>query len=308
MKTYAEAVAIMATAKDQSAGKKLDHKATSLIWVAVDGQVGLGVLYYDTVIVAYLPTGEVVLNSGGWHTQSTQSYIREYAPADSRGWDNSETLRSSYNEPVMLPTGHVILRPLSHEAVITDDDEAPNWRSYDGEYRRKPVKPWVIGGVVAHTPAKVWKCRTCHEHSGQIQHVQKFDQVHCKDLDNCHGHGAPYGSTENVYVEEIKELVYKETGEPAGWEAGWEVTEYRTTGCRLRRCYGHQVRRAEPIVTYSKCHRCKGTGKADYGSKPVRRIFLDTVIVNAKGEFLRYGVKVPVPFGRLPKGLEKATA
>lgn len=296
MRTYAEAFDAMATARSQITGKPLGHKATHLVWCAFDGMVCLGVKYYNTIIVAYLPNGQYVINSGGWRTMSTASYIREFTPIPLH-------LEGANRGPVMLPTGHVVLRPVSqppvdYESCDSSDHENGNWRSYEGTYTRRPVQPWVIGPVLDHTEAKVQKCRTCHG-VGQVKHTRSTEYVSCKDRDNC----------TKGYINEIRERVFRATGLPAPYAEGdFELIEYRVVGCELRRCWGHHVPLAVPVVTHTKCHRCAGVGRTDYGSAGVKRLFMDNIVVDAEGNFVRYGYKPPAAIGRLPKGLEKATA
>jgi hypothetical protein len=40
----------------------------------------IGVEFYEAFIVQYLPTGEIILSSGGYKTRSTQVRLNEFSP------------------------------------------------------------------------------------------------------------------------------------------------------------------------------------------------------------------------------------
>lgn len=62
---------------------------------------GIGVLLHSTYVVTYKPNGEIVLNSGGWHTSTTAARINQFLPAGYRVY------RKNYGLRLKTPDGDV---------------------------------------------------------------------------------------------------------------------------------------------------------------------------------------------------------
>jgi hypothetical protein len=45
---------------------------------------GLDIVYHRTTVVSLTPNGEIMLNSGGWHTSTTKERLNWFLPASSR--------------------------------------------------------------------------------------------------------------------------------------------------------------------------------------------------------------------------------
>lgn len=77
---YEEAMDCLRHARDTYAGRPLQNN-TRLVPCMVGDVECVGVKLHNTVVVAYLPNGDVVLNSGGWQTVTTQARINGWSPA-----------------------------------------------------------------------------------------------------------------------------------------------------------------------------------------------------------------------------------
>jgi hypothetical protein len=76
---YDGALECLQGARNQYSGRPLGS-STRLVHCTVGEVECVGVKYHNTVVVAYLPNGNVVLNSGGWRTITTAKRFRDYAP------------------------------------------------------------------------------------------------------------------------------------------------------------------------------------------------------------------------------------
>jgi hypothetical protein len=84
-------------------GRPLERN-TRVVYCEVDGKPGVGVKFHNTVVVAYLPDGTTVLNSGNWHTVTTLDRINRYSPAFVRSdfrWKTDGTKHSEYRTWIM---------------------------------------------------------------------------------------------------------------------------------------------------------------------------------------------------------------
>lgn len=117
-----------------------------LYYCTHDGNPCIGLMYYHTFVVGFLPDDTVVLNAGGWRTVNTSKRINGYTRA---------RVGSSYGRKVMTASGAII-------AITT---------------RTGDPRPWVFGEIMTHTPAKIQKCRAC-KGVGQHTHVQTHEPYH----------------------------------------------------------------------------------------------------------------------------------
>lgn len=83
---YETALTHLLSSRSRLRGRPLQNNTRLVDCTAYDRVDNLpvaavGVLLHNTIVVAYLPSGETVLNSGGWHTVTTQDRIHTYSPA-----------------------------------------------------------------------------------------------------------------------------------------------------------------------------------------------------------------------------------
>lgn len=160
-----------------------------------------GIRLHATVVVTFLPSGNVKLNSGGWTTVTTQDRINSFSPA--RVWTQQR-----YTD-----TGARAKTP---------------WGELD--------KGWAVASAeaVAVTPPRVQRCRACKGEgtittttsSGYVWHPDhEFDWAHARwiefqtptvDVSKCHrcdGTGSKdYGSVK-VYPAFFDGIIVSPTGD-----------------------------------------------------------------------------------------------
>lgn len=78
--SFETALTFLQGARNPSKGRKIQNN-THVVYAEVEGVPCVGIRLHSTVVVAYLPDGTTVLNSGGWHTVTTQDRINTYSPA-----------------------------------------------------------------------------------------------------------------------------------------------------------------------------------------------------------------------------------
>lgn len=84
--TFEAAESVLRGARSRGRGRPLQNNTrlvdcTAFDRVTHEPVAAIGVLLHSTIVVAYLPNGEIVLNSGGWRTVTTQDRISGHSPA-----------------------------------------------------------------------------------------------------------------------------------------------------------------------------------------------------------------------------------
>lgn len=133
IRTHAQAVEFLAKARSESDGRPLSGN-TRVVRCKVhmlDGETidTVGVRLHETVVVAYLPDGRYVLNTGGWNTATTKDRINSFSPA--------------------------------HLGLGEDYDQETNKRLSDHSTLR------VTTSIRYITASKVRTCRTCKGEGGK---------------------------------------------------------------------------------------------------------------------------------------------
>ncbi len=80
---YAEARALLATARDRSAGKPIANNTRLYPGASrvLDGFDSVGLTLHSTEVLTWYSNGDVALDSGGWHTVTTAQRINGHLPA-----------------------------------------------------------------------------------------------------------------------------------------------------------------------------------------------------------------------------------
>lgn len=153
IRTYAAAAAHLEGARNRHLGRPVANN-TRLVDTVVHTPTGrieaIGVRLHDTIVVAYLPDGRTVLNTGGWFTVTTQDRINAFSPA-------------------------------RVYAEIIRDTDGTTIKRWNG----KPQTHWVIASAspIYTTPPKVQRCRVCRG-TGVEVHVQTHGYVQAPGVNN----------------------------------------------------------------------------------------------------------------------------
>jgi hypothetical protein len=80
---YAEARALLATARDRSAGKPIANNTRLYPGASrvLDGHDSIGLTLHATEVLTFYSNGDIALDSGGWHTVTTSNRINNNLPA-----------------------------------------------------------------------------------------------------------------------------------------------------------------------------------------------------------------------------------
>lgn len=128
IQSYESARQFLEGARSKEAGRPVANNTRVFERMAPDGTLSYAIRLHNTDVVTYLPGGQIILNSGGWPTVTTQDRISSFSPA-------RVGIQQRYTD-----TGARAKTP---------------WGELD--------KSWAVHSAdpVSVTPAKIQRCRVC---------------------------------------------------------------------------------------------------------------------------------------------------
>lgn len=157
---YDTALDCLRHARNPRVGRPLQNN-TRLVPCTVGDIECVGVKLHNTIVVAYLPDGNVVLNSGGWHSVTTQDRLNNWSPAKIYSQHQYNVL----GEKVSPYTRWLVTTDtLGTSPVVIKKCRACKGRGHLDPYTWTP-RGYVDGKYVETGPAETVtpKCHRCNE-------------------------------------------------------------------------------------------------------------------------------------------------